>query len=198
MPVLPVLKREAFSTLFVANPLRTRSPMSQNDPDKPAPPAKRRASGLILRILLVLSLAAIGYLSVALADATDEQRQRKVVEAAARLFARELTTYSHETIQEDIEEVVALSTGSFKRDYQRAQGGKAFQDALVEAQGSSSGRLVAVAVRSISDEEAEVVAILDQTVKNNKQTEPRTERRFLELLMVRTSSGWKTDRVSVL
>lgn len=163
-----------------------------------APAKGRRPARFILPGLLVLSLAAIAYLSFALAETTDEQRERQRAEIAARRFVRELTTYSHDSIKTDIQEVVALSTGSFKRDYQLAQGGETFQQALIEAEGSSKGKLVAVAIRSISDDEAEVLTILDQTVTNNKQTEPRTERRFLELLMVKTPSGWKADRVSVL
>lgn len=158
----------------------------------------KRPSRFILPILLLLCLAAIAFLSVTLAKNTDEQRQRERVESSARVFVRELTTYSHKRIDKDIQDVVELSTGSFKRDYQRAQGGEAFQEALIEAQGSSDGKLVAVAIKSISDDEAEVITILDQTVTNNKQTEPRTERRYLEILMVKTPSGWKTDRVSVL
>lgn len=157
-----------------------------------------RPSRFILPVLLLLSLAAIAFLSVTLAKKTDDQRERERVESSARVFVRELTTYSHESIDKDIQDVVELSTGSFKRDYQRAQGGEAFQEALIEAQGSSDGKLVAVAIKSISDDEAEVITILDQTVTNNKQTEPRTERRYLEILMVKTPSGWKTDRVSVL
>lgn len=161
-------------------------------------PTTPKRSRFILPVLLALCLAAIAYLSVTIAGKTEEQRQRDLIESSARVFARELTTYSHERIVKDIQEVVELSTGSFKRDYQRAQGGEAFQEALIEAKGSSEGKLVAVAIKSVSDDEAEVITILDQTVTNNKQTEPRTERRYLEILMVKTSSGWKTDRVSVL
>lgn len=162
------------------------------------PVRSRRPSRFILPVLLLLCLAAIAFLSVTLAEKTSEQRQRDLVESSARIFVRELTTYSHKRIDKDIQEVVELSTGSFKRDYQRAQGGEAFQEALIQAEGSSDGKLVAVAIKSISDDEAEVLTVLDQTVTNNKQTEPRTERRYLEILMVKTPSGWKTDRVSVL
>lgn len=157
-----------------------------------------RTAALALAVVVALCLGVIGFLSIQLSRATSASQEEEAVEAAVRRFAVELTTYDHTTVTKDIDQVLALSTGSFQKEYKDVLGGDTFAEALVKAKGMSKGEVMSVYVTDLTDDRAEAIVVLDQTVTNAEDTAPKTERRRLEVTMVKTTSGWKTDRVSVI
>lgn len=151
-----------------------------------------------MAVALFVCIVAIMFLSWSLYRSTRERDDAKALEAAARRFATELTTYDHASVKKDIDQVLDLSTGSFQKEYSDVLGGKAFSEALVAAKGRSEGEIVSIHVTDLAEDRGEVIVTLDQTVTNQNDTQPKTERRRLEVTMVKTKAGWKADRVAVI
>lgn len=163
-----------------------------------SPSLRWRFVAIVTSAMLLLSLAAIGYLSIQLSRTKGDVIEEAGVKSAVTHFATELTTYDHSTVQQDIAEVLALSTGSFQKEYKDVLGGDDFAAALTQAKGRSESEIISVYVTDIAQERAETIVVLDQTVTNQQDAQPKTERRRLEITLVKTAKGWRADRVSVL
>lgn len=164
-----------------------------------APRPKSSKTWLVAFVVLALvSMSAIGFLSYKLYGYRQQEVERKDLLAISASFTKELTTYSATTVEKDVEEVLALSTGNFSKEYTQALGGDEFRKALIETQASSQGKLIDAVIQSLDEEQAEVFVTFDQTVTNKDQKEPKTERRRMELLLIDTSKGWKVDKVTLV
>jgi hypothetical protein len=90
-----------------------------------------------------------------------------------------------------------MATGNFRSEFDRLTGA-AFANALHETQATSQGKIVNLAVSSVSGDNATVLGVVDVTVSNKDLKTPRIDRQVIQLALVRTSSGWKVDAVTVL
>lgn len=150
-----------------------------------------------LSIGLVVAIGVIGYLSYALFESQDERRSESEVREAARAFASELTTYSFESVEKDIDQVLDMSTPRFKKEYREVLAGQTFSKTLADSKGVSVGKVEAVYVTILQVRRAEVFVVLEQR-QQNASSEPRVETRRLQITMLETDGRWKVDRVSVI
>jgi Mce-associated membrane protein len=143
---------------------------------------------------LVLIQAAA---SVFLFRSNAPEHNRNDALSLSRRFVISLTTYSESSLASQRTTVLSMSTGTFRADFDRLTG-SSFADALHQTQASSQGKIVTLAVSSAASDHATVLGIVDVTVSNKDLKTPRVDRQVIQIALVRTSSGWKVDGVTVL
>jgi len=116
----------------------------------------------------------------------------------AEAFAVALTSYDYRHVDRDLARVRALSTGGFREQYEQALGSEAFRDALVANRSVATAKVViGPLLARLGDEEARTFTVLEQRVTTTAEAEPQVRKVRVETVLVRTSSGWKVDRVEV-
>lgn len=162
--------------------------------------------GLIAALVLAVALAGTLALLLAresetepaevgsfLADAKPEVEDR-VVEVVNLL-----TNYDATDIDQVVERMLEITTGSFREDYGETfeQG---FAEAIKEASTSARGQiLTGPDVSFRSPDEAVAVLRVQQTIQNNRLPEGRSYVDVMQITLINTADGgWKADRVEIL
>jgi hypothetical protein len=171
-------------------------------PPPPAPSLLREASskfpvGTWIAIALATALIALLGVSVFLFRSNAPEHDRNDALSLSRRFVTSLTTYNESSLASQRTTVLSMSTGTFRSDFDHLTG-STFADALHQTQASSQGKIVTLAVSAISSDNATVLGIVDVTVSNKDLKTPRVDRQVIQVALVRTSSGWKVDAVTVL
>lgn len=158
----------------------------------------RRTPVLPWAIVAILAVA-VGVLTVVVADLAGErddlQEQIGDREAVAKV-AGELTTalftFDASDLDASREEVLALATGNLEDEYDEAFGLVGEQ---LAAQGASAEAVVTdVYVGEVGRETATAVTVMDLTIEAGAGPQ-RTFDNHLVLTLVRTTEGWRVDRV---
>jgi len=151
-------------------------------------------------IAIALGVLIIGFLaeSVFLFRSHSPEHDRTDVLALSRRFVAALTTYDATTLPAQRINVLAMSSGQFRSDFDRLTSNPAFASALTAARATSSGNIVNLAVSSVTGDSASVLGVVDVTVSNKDLQAPRIDRQVIQMTLVHTSGGWKVDGVTVL
>lgn len=151
-------------------------------------------------IAIALGVLIVGFLaeSVFLFRSNTPEHDRTDVLALSRRFVVALTTYDASTLPAQRTKVLSMSSGQFRSDFDRLTSNPAFSSALKTANATSEGKIVTLAVASVSGDNATILGVVDVTVKNKDLKAPRTDRQVIQMTLVHTSSGWKVDSVTVL
>jgi hypothetical protein len=179
-----------------------------------SPPARRR-KGWVVPVLsgaLVLALAAAVTFGILLVRGTETSPEdvgdfmatesAEVDERATQVIDL-LLNYDATTIESVADEMLTVSTGNFRQQYEElivggAEGGLA--EALQAAAASSRGQfLEGPDISFTSPSEAVAIARVTQTTQSSDNPTGRTIEYVLQLTLVNTTDeGWKADRVEVL
>jgi hypothetical protein len=176
--------------------------VTDEDDGPGAPPegrhdASRRSPALILVTSLAVALAvAVAVLAVLLAGDDGEDSRLDDVRRAAGTFGEALVTYDYHDPDEHREAVLALSTGSFREEYQDAfDAGLA--EVITEVEAVSTGIAKDVYVSELGDADAQAIVVLDVEVTG--VSGPRTQRDlYILLTFVEVQGEWKVDQVTDL
>lgn len=159
-----------------------------------------------LAVVGLASAATFGVLYMTAAVAPEEvstylDDERPEVSERARQVADLLLNYDSTNLDEVSAQMLELSTGNFREQYEEVlSSGAGLGSALEEASASSRGQLLDdpdVAFRG----PAEALAIMrvTQTTQSNSNPEGRTFQYILKITLVDTTDGgWKVDRVEIL
>ena len=161
---------------------------------------------LIGGLVVALSLAVtFGVLWLQTADTEPQEvarfldQERADVERTATQVVTLLSNYDAATIDQVVEQMLDITTGSFRKDYSDTfEAG--FGDAIKEASTSARGQILEgpdVSFRSA--DEAVAVVRVTQTIQNNQNPGGRTYVDVMQITLINTSDGgWKADRVEIL
>ena len=151
-------------------------------------------------IAIALGVLIVGFLaeSVFLFRSHAPAHDRTDVLALSQRFVVALTTYDAPALPAQRITVLSMSSGQFRSDFDRLTSNPAFASALSTARASSSGKIVNLAVASVTGNSATVLGVVDVTVSNKDLKAPRIDRQVIQLTLVHTSSGWTVDSVTVL
>jgi Mce-associated membrane protein len=112
-------------------------------------------------------------------------------------FLSALTSYNSSTIDRQRSRVLSLATGKFRDQYSQVTS-PAFINTLRQTQADQKGTVVRVAVASVQDDSATVLAMVRTSTTNKDLKTPRIEQNVIELSLVHTKNGWKIDAVDIL
>jgi hypothetical protein len=109
-----------------------------------------------------------------------------------------LVNYDSETLEGVIDDMLAVSTGNFRDQYEEIVS-RGLNDALSEASASSEGRILqGPQVTFESASRAVSLASVEQTTKSGENPEGRTFTYLMRLTLVRNGTEWKADRIEIL
>ena len=121
---------------------------------------------LVVAFLAVATLRVVhpDTLSSARAAATDAQERDEEVLAAARRVALAFLDVDYRDLEPRMDKVLALATGTFKKEYQASA--VDFAAAAREGHAISQGEIPRIGIAEIDDDSAIVYVAADQTVSN--------------------------------
>lgn len=156
----------------------------------------RRRLVPVLVAALVLALAAAGWLGwqVRQDNARDEARGQAI--AAAQVYAVNLTTYNHETLEQDFARVIDNATGSFRSEYTAAS--QELRELIVKYKATATGRVISTGVVRSDTGGAELLLFVDQTVKNTNSDDPRIDRSRMQMGLQKEDGRWLISSLELL
>lgn len=164
----------------------------------PAGASWRSVNLVLIVVVLALSAASIVLFTKgasATPDSTEAQAlsaQYKQVTGAAREETLAFLTVDYSDMDPLIAKVVAGSTGTFKKRYERAEVN--LKTSAQRARARSTGRVLSVGIADIDDGDAVVLVAADSQV-SNRSTRSKPQPRYyrLRLTMVRKGDTWLTS-----
>lgn len=163
------------------------------DPVSDAPVAeqsKSRRLALAALATLVLITGWLGYRDYQVRQG--EHRRQEMVQAA-RQGAVSLTTIDHEHVDEDVQRILAASTGSFHDDFE--QRAKPFADAARKAQSKSVGTVNEAGIESAGSDEGQVLLTMTVMTSNRGVPERQPNAWRLRVSVTAVDDGYKVSRV---
>jgi hypothetical protein len=151
-------------------------------------------------LFLVVAGAAILFFVLwrqATGDRDALEQGRAEVAAAATDFLNALTNFEGTTIEQDVARIRGFAVDGFADQVDEFFGPSAVK-ALRKAEAKSVGRVQHVFVESLSGSEADVFAVVNETITNASTTTPKAEVLRIDLGLIDTASGWKVQRVDIL
>ena len=151
-------------------------------------------------LLTVLGLAAAAavvaavLLAMKLQDAPDEEARRQEILQAARQQGVNITTLDHRSVDRDLQRVLALATGDFRKEFEA--GTKELTDLVVQNEAVSTGEVLEVGIVTADSDSARVLVVADSTVSNSATEEQQVRHYRMQLDLVRRGDRWLTSSLS--
>ena len=174
--------------------------------DEPRRRARRRAwAGRVSLPWVVAALATLAAVAFAVlwlqarSDVRafeDAAAEREALEETARAFVLDLTNFGYQTIEADVRRIRSYATGPFEHEVEEFFGPDNVR-AIRAARAVSEAEIDKLFVQSLGRDAATVFAVVEETVTNETIEDPRTDIVRMEIGFVRTTSGWKVDRVEL-
>jgi hypothetical protein len=171
-----------------------------DEPDDTAPEAAPRRDAVFViavSLAVVFGLAAVvlSLLTVTDAFGDGDDRLDAAREAAGR-FGEALVTYDYREPDAHREAVLALSTGSFRQEYEDAfeQG---LAQIITEVEATSTGFVKEIYVSELGEDDAQAIVVVD--IEHTGTGGPRTLFDvYFRLTFVEVDGVWKVDQVTDL
>ncbi len=151
-------------------------------------------------LLSVLGLAAAGavlaavLLAIKLQDAPDEEARRQEILQAARQQGVNITTLDHRSVEQDLQRVLALSTGNFRAEFEA--GTKDLTDLVVQNKAVSTGEVLEAGIVTADSDSARVLVVADSTVTNSATEDQQVRHYRMQLDLVRRGDRWLTSALT--
>ena len=173
----------------------TEAPEPTGEVAAAPPPTRRAALILAVSIAVLVVVASIG-LAVVAARHDSANGQEKALRKAASDVGTAFLTYDYKDPQAHRTAVLALATGTFRTEYQKAfdQG---LGQLITKVKATSKGFVKDVYLSGVDAERGSAIVVADVT--RNGPGGPRTLYDIYVLLsFVRVSGKWKVDQVTDL
>ena len=166
-------------------------------PTDPAPASSPRSPVLVLAISLavVFAIAAAVLGVVAAGDGGSDHREESLRRAAGQV-GQALLTYDYNDPDAHRDRVLALATGSFRKEYSD-QFDQGLRELITKVQAKSEGFVKDVYVSEIDDERAEAVVVSDVT-RDGAGGKRTLYDIYILLTFVDVDGTWKVDQVTDL
>lgn len=134
---------------------------------------------LALTVGLVVIAAMTGlfaWLGFRAYESNQAQHERHLFVQVARQSALNLSTIDYTKVDDDVQRILDLSTGSFRDDFQKRSG--PFIEVVKQAQSKSEGSVVEAGMESVEGDQAQVLIALNVKTSNAgaQDQEPRAWR----------------------
>lgn len=156
---------------------------------------RSRAVVLLLTVALVAALVGLGLSWRAYDEQRDLAEAGREAEAAARAAVTSMTTYDHETVEEDFAWVEEAGTQDFQQFF--AESSSRARELITAVRASAQGEVVASAANVVSTDEVEVLLFVDQRITSAGEEGTRLDQPRVTMHMVRRDGRWLVDRLQV-
>lgn len=168
----------------------------------PPAPQSRRTAVLVAAIAIPVVLAIVLVASLAFAGvpvvrnhqeaATPETVDWEPYVDAGKAAAQNLTTIDYRTVDQDIQRILDMSTGTFHDDFESRS--DEFSDTVRESQSVSEGAIAGVGLESLRTDQAGVlVAIAVKTTNGGAAQQPKSWR--IRVTVDKVGDGYKASNV---
>jgi len=173
--------------------------------EDPASDRSRLIRGLLIGGLVLMTALAATFLALWLGSSETEaddvraymDEQRPEIELRARTAVDILINYDAADIDERRAEMLEISTGGFRDDYEQFT--DSLGDALQDAGASSRGSILdEPRITFTSPEEADAVIRTEQIAQTSDNPAGRTIEYIMRLGLIDTQGGWKVDNIEIL
>jgi len=163
---------------------------------RPAHEPGRRSAALILAITLAVVFGVVAsVLGVLAADRDDGDPRLEDVRRTAGEFGEVFVTYDYRDPDAHRSAVLALSTGSFRDEYDDAF--QALAELIIDAEATSTGFVKDIYVSELDEERAQAIVVVD--IDRTGKAGPRTLFDvYIRLTFVEVDGAWKVDQVTDL
>lgn len=163
--------------------------------DGAPPPPARRVPPLLwvaLVVLLVIAVAASALAAGATAERNRDRRDRQQVEEVAGRLATALSTYDYRDFEATKRRVLALSTGAFASEYERAV--VALASLIDQTKATSEATANDVFVGNLGSTKASAIVVLE--IRASGVGGPRVSvDNYVDLSLVKVEGHWRVDGV---
>lgn len=184
----PATEHPAAGSAETANPATGRDSGEGADH---SPPRRGRLGRVAVTALVVVLLAACGWLGYLVwTDHREDELRRSATEEATRLVVQ-LASYDHADVDSNLEAVVAEATPGFADRYREVSEG--LRELLASGQGTSIGTVTHAGAQSVDAGRAVVLVFLDQEVTNVTVPDGRVDASRMVVTLVRDGESWLLD-----
>jgi hypothetical protein len=179
--------------------------MAARENDRTSGDRPRLLLGLLVGGLVVMTALAATFLTLWLVDAdvgpkdvsTYLDEQRPEIEERARTAVDILINYDSSNIDERRTEMLSVSTGGFRDDYEEFT--QTLGDVLQEAGASSRGAILEEPrISFTAPEQADVIVRTEQIAQTKENPTGRKIEYIMRLGLIDTQGGWKVDNIQIL
>lgn len=164
------------------------------------PPRRRRLRGLLpvlaLSLLTVL-VALTAYLGWDVRQSARTDTARTAGLAASRDAARLLFSYDYNTLDRDFERGLAVTTGTFREEYQRTTR-EVVRPVAVQYNAVVKADVVEAAVVSASPNRVVTLTFVNQTTTSTRVQGPKIDQSRVRMSLRRVEGTWLVDQVQAL
>ena len=164
---------------------------------EPAAPTSSRPPALVLAVSLAVLFGILAVVFAVLAasgDGSGEGSQVASLRRAAGEMAEAFFTWDHEDLDAHRDRVLALSTGSFRKEYEE-QFDAGIRDVITQTRSSSKAFVQDVYVSEVDEERAEAVVVVD--LEQDGAGGPRNQTDiYVVITFVDVDGDWKVDDVT--
>jgi hypothetical protein len=181
-------------------------PLDEGEEREPSEGGRRGLmTGLLIGGLVVMTALAATFLALWLGNSEPEaddvraylEQERDEIEETARAATDILINYDSTNIDARREEMLSISTGGFRADYEEVT--STLGGALQSAAASSTGSILdEPRISFVNPEEADAVMNVEQITQTRENPTGRTIAYILRVILVDTEDGWKVDNIEIL
>lgn len=110
-------------------------------------------------------------------------------------YAQTLTSIDSDQVDDNFTRVLDGATGEFKDMY--TQSSMQLRQLLIDNKATAHGTVVDSAIQSVSEDRVVVLLMVDQTVTNTAQPDPRVDRSRMKITMDRVDGRWLAGKVEL-
>ena len=148
----------------------------------------------LLALAAVAAVLAVVFLANRLGDVADEEARRQEILQTARQQGVNITTLDYQTVDEDLQRVLELSTGTFRKEFR--SGTNDLTDLVVKNKAVSTGEVLEAGIVTADSDSARVLVVADSTVSNGSSAQPQVRHYRMQLDLVRRGTRWLTSTLT--
>src|SRR5690606_10853482 len=149
----------------------------------------------VLAVSDVALAVAAAVLGRRMRSRTDTDAAGRAAQEAAEKYAMALTSIDSKDLDSDFATVLDGATGAFKDMY--GQSSAQLKQLLIDNNATGQGAVVDSAIKSASEDRAEILLFVDQTVTNSAAPEPRIDRSRVVMTMEKVDGRWLAAQVTL-
>ena len=188
------------TTTMDANDDTTADDARSSEDEDQRSEATKDSRTLLLVLGVIALVGVIGTLVFGFlwnSERSDDAAQDSMKNVASD-FLLALFEFDGSTIDADFDDIMSYATGDFEEQADTVFNDEETRRALREFQAASRAEIRDIFVQSFDGDKGRVFAVVDQTIANNQNPQPRSDQLRIEVSMRKEGGDWKIAAIDVL